>query len=928
MIPFSNRELISYLFGRVTPDLRQAIDQRAKSDVELAARLVELRREARLDWKSDAEFNDFADDDSAEDHVADIESTLKQVTQCREFRELRDDVRMGKVVLFGGPELSRAAGLNSRDMVSESLSWKIARRLELDEDPVEIERLRALGLNSLADLYSHLFGPMQFQQAVHEALYECCPDGTEHLDLHAILLQIPFAITVSTAWDDLFEQAGRRLEPPRYLSPIATDADLLGLCHNQETVFLQPRGSIRRGTAFSADQQACDLRHPALTSFLHNLFLTHRLLFVGYDVNDADLLHYYHVFRRHFGDQARRLWAQSYTLGLGMPKAGVERLRQMGLRVIAFDLPLADLGPEAARTKEFAALRRFLQLLLDETRPDVTLEERARRIADFLNETPYARRTIRVRAGLSPIGLPEQKQLNEFTPPLELLSVCPFVGGEQEYEQQKRLKDSFLGVLESAVTSEHDVFLILSVDFEDLQARSAHKQWLELQLQNLIDFCEHGLGSCPQVKVLDRHGSYEVQQMLLDDREMVESRKFDPFNRDYHLARVSKDPREVKAAVEVYDLCFRGIAAMNLEAMLAGDSDPGRKHLVSCIHQALDEGRIADLFRSPPVAESHARRLGAQLRGLTHPSFQELETLLCTAPPHSVLAALEEQVVFEAIKLHLIAQWKHELRLLSETRTSWWDQVTDQDGNPKGELDKVSFHALLREDRPIDLYNLHVSGFALTIDAQHLILRKRVDVQEDIFFDPARWDRTIHGHVRNHSTYSREFRTEVLHHFAQSGIEGCCYVTLQQFLEHCRERRAARNDLGLLGLSAFYETDVFAFPLHAGPIRDVYQRHRASDGAVVREPVRTMLYLSILPIAELPRHDPTGKHFTDWALVPLEKITQLVNTQHPVQCATCGSGAVEIRGTDLTDEARKLLKICHDEVLVQLQAPAGTPRRP
>ncbi len=873
MSSFSTDELVSYLSGRVAPQ-----------------------------W-----------DDAG------IRGAMQQAAHSREFRELRDDVRLGRVVLFGGPELSRAAGLSSRDLVSERLAWKIARRLECDEDPVEIERLRTLGLNSLGDLFGHLFGPAQFQQAVHEALYESCPDGGEHLDLHTILLQIPFAMIVSTAWDDLFEQAGRRLEPPRYLSPITTDAELLGLYQNQETIFLQPRGNIRRGSTFSADQQSCDMRHPALASFLHNLFLTHRLLFVGYDVNDADLLHYYHVFRQHFGEQARTLWAQSYILGLGMPKAGVERLRQMGLRVIAFDLPLMNMGSRAVRTKEFAVLHCFLRLLLDETRPDVNVEERARRIAGFLSETPYARRSIRVRAGLSPIGLPEQEQLAGITPPLDPVAVCPFVGGKLEYEQHKRLKESFLNVLDSAVNSRHDVFLILSVDFEDLQVRSAHKKWLELQLQNLIDFCERGPGSSPRVKVLDRHGSYEVQQIILDDREMVESRKFDPFNRNYHLTRVVKDRREVKAAVDVFDLCFRGIAAMNLEAMLAGDSDPGRKHLVSRIHRALEQGQITGLFRTPPVAESDGKRLATQLRDLTRPSLQELGTLLCTAPTHSVLAAFKEDLVFEAIKLHLIAQWKHELRLLSETRTSWRDLVTDQDGNPRGELDKFSFHALLREDQPIDLYNLHVSGFALTPDAQHLVLRKRVDVQEEIFFDPARWDRTIHGHVRHHSTYSREFRAEVLHHFTGCGIDGCCFITRQQFLEHCRERRAAQAELGLLGQSAYYETEVLAFPLHAEPIRDVYSRHRASDNAIVREPVRTMLYLSILPTAKLPTGDPTGKHFADWALLPLERIPELVNTEQPIPCATSQDRPVEIRSADLTDEARKLLKICYDEVLVQLQ---------
>jgi hypothetical protein len=845
---------------------------------------------------------------------ADVETAVERAIAGREFRQLRDEVRMGQVVLFAGPGIARAAGLGSLDMVAQSLAWKIARRLDLDDDPVESTRLRGLGLYSLADLYAHLFGPAQFQQAVCEAFYEACPNRTPRLELHTLLLQVPFAMIVCTTWDDLFEQAAQKLESPRHLSPITHDEDLLGLYANQEQILIQPHGSLRKGNAISVDDYAYDMRHPALSSFLRSLFLTHKMLFVGYEVNDTDLVHYYNAFRLHFGEQAQKLWAQSYILGLGSPQAGLERLRQMGLRVLDFRLSTSG-GEEDAGAREFEAMRRFLHRLLNETRTNLTQVERTRRMAEFMNETEYARRKIRVRANISPIGLPDLEQLQQLEPAYDLAEVCPYVGVEQEYEQQKCLKDNFLYVVQAAVSSDHDVLLILAVDFESLQQRTVHKKWLELQLRNLIEFFEQGLGAHSRVKVVDRKGIYEVQQYIFDDREMVDSRKFDLYDPRYYQARVTKNPQEVHAAVDVYDLCFTGIAVSNLESLLTVEKDPGRKHLVKSVYRALADSRAADVFREAPALESRGERLGGELRGLEHPSQHDVETLLCTAPPHSVLAAISEDVVFDAIKLHLLAQWKQELGFLAETRTNWLIQITDQEGNPKGDIDRAAYHTEFCREHPLPLYNLHVVGFTLTHDARHLLLRKRVC--EDILFDPGKWDRSVHGHVRQHSTWNIEFQDEVLHHFGTCGVRTCNYVTSRQFLDQCRERQTAGADLGQLGNSAFYGTELLALVLHADALPDTYDRVRASDGVTVREMVRSRLYLSLLPVAELPQSDPTRKHFVDWALLPVEQVQPFLKGQ-TVTCETRHSGNAQIHAEELTHEARKLLKICYDEILAKL----------
>ena len=80
-----------------------------------------------------------------------------------------------------------------------------------------------------------------------------------------------------------------------------------------------------------------------------------------------------------------------------------------------------------------------------------------------------------------------------------------------------------------------------------------------------------------------------------------------------------------------------------------------------------------------------------------------------------------------------------------------------------------------------------------------------------------------------------------------------------------------------------------------------------------------MLYLCLMPYAQLPREDPSGKHFADWVEVPLDEIGRLVQSGGAIRCTTVISGEIaEIGYETMTREAWELLKLCHGEILTTL----------
>jgi hypothetical protein len=906
----TDRELLEYLHGTLAAHRRREIERQMLSDGELVARVNSVRKREDMDNQT-----------QEQNMVASVSQAVAQTTRSKQFHALRDDIRADRVVAFVGPGLAQSAGLAHRDEISTALARRVAHRLSAD-DAIEVQRLKNLGLQSLSELFVHHFGRPQLNQAITEALYGRCPAGELDLGLHKMVLEIPFAMIVSTNWDDLFEQAGRELDPPLFLDSITDDEELLGLYSPHCPMLIQPRGSLRKGNAVVSEHIGAvhDARHPGLCAFLRSLFFTHRVLFLGFGDRDPGLLYYYHLLRSQLGNEAQQVWATSYVFAPTMARAGTERLQQMGLSILECAMPSSTFEGSPSILHETVATESFLRALRGETRPVVNRVQRSKRIADCMGESEFLSQDLRGRAGLSPIGLPDKKQLEA-----EGCSSIPsYMSLPAEYAEQERLKDGFLNAIHGTVASGHEVKLILSTDFESIQDRAKNKKWVWLQLKNLVDFFETAAGRQASIKVVDRQGPFEMQQYILGEGELAESVKFDVHDPTYYYARTTKNPRETKTAKRLFDVCFAGLATRNLENMLSVYNDPGRNSLVQAVVQSLRTGQASEVIRDVESLDPLAAKLAEVLRNAAGTDREQLDALssnvensLTTAPPQAVMSVLSEKVVFQAIKEHLVAQWKHEMEMLGETRPEWIIQLTDRNGASRGELKKASCHRNLYGRLESELYNLHVAAFALTSDTRRLILRKRRD--DGPYFDPGKWDRTFTGHVRKDSTYAREFMSEVVDHVAHCGVHGCSFVMRAQFMEYCQRRAQQAAPGGTSSMPGVQGTEVVAFPLRAEPVPGVYRRVRAEDSEAVIESARSMIYLCIMPRKELPTEDPSQKHFADWVELSFDQIRQMLSTNSPIVCKTVVTGAdEEIGRATMTEEAWTLLKMCYDDVLIHL----------
>lgn len=908
----SEQDLRDYLSGSLPLERYREINDRLETDEELAARLELLRGITGEEFVSEGWSQEA-------NHIRKMVTTS---CRSKQFRGLRDDIRAGRVAVFVGPAVARVAGLAGNEEVLTALATQLGRQLNT-EDSEGIERLKHLGLKTLSDLFVFHFGRPRLVQIIKEALYRNRPVNELELQLHEMILQVPFSLVVSTTWDDSFEQAARRLDPPVFLNAITNDEELVSLYTPGGPMLIQPRGSLQKGNVVMEEDvgHIYELNQPGVRSFLHNIFLTHKVLFLGFGDRDHSLLNYFQLLKSHLGEQATKLWSQSYVFAPSMSASGADRLRQMGLRVFESSVSSTTVDKANGPLHEGVALEAFLRILLRETEPVVNRVERVRRIADFMQESECLGDSIRARAGLSPIGLPEKKQLET----ADCSVVPPYMSIAAEHNEQERMKKGFLHAIRRAVDRGREVRLILSTDFESIQERATNRKWVWMQLRNLRDFFSSDMGQQEDVKIVDRQGPFEMQQYILGEAELAESVKRDVHDSAYHYTRTSKDPRETKAAARLFDVCFNGLASRNLENLLFVSGDRGRIYLVNEVCNALATGRVDTILAPSETHNSEAAQLAGEIRAAARSGDGDpelvrdtVEILLTTSPAHVVLNGLADGILYQAIKQHLIAQWEQEMEMLEQTRPGWLIRLETEDGKPKGDLDKDVCHTSLYGENKSALYNLHMAAFALTSDGKRLILRKRR--ADGPPFDPGKWDRTMAGHVRKDSTFSLEFTSESLDHFKSCGICESSVVSPAEFMKCCHRRyqesSASRQSIWNDG----HAGELIAVRLHRDPIPGVYDRVRASDAQPVKESARSMLYLCIMPHAELPRSDPNKKHFSDWVEIPLQDIGRLLSTETPIRCTTVISGeSEEIGGNTMTEEAWELLRRCYSYIQSNLQ---------
>ena len=188
----TERELWSHLTGALAGQRCREIDRRLAVDAELAARVETLQRGHRTSWRRP------------------IAMTATRVTSAKwwgrarsqQFRAPCDDIRAEPRRRVRWAEDRGDVGSVPRRGSGCALAGRIAQHLHAD-DPHTLLQLKQLGLEGT-------------QRSVHPSLRTAAvlSDGQRslhssttarnelRLDLHELILEIPFALIVSTTWDD------------------------------------------------------------------------------------------------------------------------------------------------------------------------------------------------------------------------------------------------------------------------------------------------------------------------------------------------------------------------------------------------------------------------------------------------------------------------------------------------------------------------------------------------------------------------------------------------------------------------------------------------------------------------------------------------------------------------------------------------------
>lgn len=792
--------------------------------------------------------------------------------ESRAYGDLVREIREGNVVAFVGAGVSQAAGLPGWAEIAKRLAADLAKP---EEDPRRL--LDRLGPYGLLEVYAAERSPHALGQIIRRML-----EVQHNTEIQELLLKIPFHLIVTTNWDTLFEEAGKAPESQE-LEPVVTkDEHLRGCYGGRNRALVKPHGTI--GSEIVATQSAVsvfDAKYPGLSAFVQSLFFTHRVLFIGYSFGDPDFLRFHNLYIRYLGTSAARSWAKHLVVSTGANPAQVSCWKSMNLEVLE-----CEVGEGADQT---AALRDFLRDLAAKTDP-IIKEKRASRIGDFLQSELRSGEVLRVRAGLTPLGIPDEIDEAE----------APKPWSRDTYEDLQGLKEAFKQALHKA----REVKVIVSADFESLQDRTERPDWARQRLSALIEFFE-GEDSelLEKIRVVDRRSPYEIEQYIVDDRCMIDSRKYPARIQPRYETEVVCETGKVERAIKVYDSCFESFVFSNFCDLLQHPGGAGRDRLIAEILDGRDTGsHLAVLDQSKATSIR---------RELQQADESRRSRVIAKKLPANVLRYFEG-AVHEAIRAHLLQLWHEDLeRLRDEERTPHaFIRLQDREQKDRGYVDKRLFHESRRyvrddltpEEDEESLRNLHVAGFVFTSDGRRLVLRRRSD---EARFDPGKWDRTICGHVRMHSNYADELRMEVPHHFGSgpTRVEDCEFVDLPKFTEELTRRQRSRQR----GARGARMQRMVVAPVRE-PVDGTYKRSWPDSGAIITEHAFTMSYMCLLPTPQLP--EDWNAHFAGWAEIELKELGKLSRGQSAKARVTLGgnSRVHRIGAGQCTDELLKLLQ--------------------
>jgi hypothetical protein len=148
-----------------------------------------------------------------------------------------------------------------------------------------------------------------------------------------------------------------------------------------------------------------------------------------------------------------------------------------------------------------------------------------------------------------------------------------------------------------------------------------------------------------------------------------------------------------------------------------------------------------------------------------------------------------------------------------------------------------------------------------------------------------------------------------MEHFSDCGVHECEFVAQEQFVDVCRQRQNGK------GSHPQRHAPVIALQLRSDPIVGTYKRWRPGHPQQIEEPVRTMLYVCLMPTAELPKRTD-DKHYADWIEIPLDDLHKMLLSKDltsQIVGRTVITGDVVTVGQDtMTDQCWKLLPFCED----------------
>lgn len=842
------------------------------------------------------------------------------------YDSLRRAVTSGDAVVFAGAGISRAEGVLGWQEIAKSI---VEDKLVNYFPPGELEQiLRETNPYDIMELYAQIRGRTDFIAELRELLNEPTPSPSA-LEIHCALIQLPLPFLVTTNWDSLFRQASRSLPAPE-LTPVYNDTTFLQYYGRQSPLLLKPHGDLSalNPVVTLKDLYTHEKDNPVLAGFVRDLFLTKTLLFIGYGLEDPDFRRYF--FR--YSDELQAIRKSHYILTIGEPEFRCRFYETLGLKVMHLNKPDND---------DYRPLyAQFATKLLEDTALHVTDPlERARKIASRFRSYRPVRADLRVRAGLSAIGIPQPSR--QGSPYITTTSdgshdkTVHAPWSKDMYEAKLELNKAFRAAVSSALENGHMVWLILATDFETMQQRASDPRWAACCLESLMAFFAEEEGKDSRVVVVDRDGPYEIQQYIIGHKEVIESRKLVKPEYPYYESRVLRTVSAVEDCLRQFDSCFESFRLEVFENMLLRARGPGFDYLVKriCAGEAeplwrneedlkrqaeavvrttsgtgevagpsLDEKAVWDLVES---ARDSIRDLTSALKANSDEErLTNVRHLLSCEPPYMLLVALRDEVVNTTVKKYLLGKWEREReQLLGGRSPRIRIRMLDAEHAPAGSIEKRRYHLMLSAVRDGDylpnpleykgdhgtehaIWNSHVSCLAITGDAKHLVLRHCLgtDRRDDPHLDPDKLDRTVGGHVRYGHSEGIELRDEILHHLETQAWPGAkrdynALVSKDDFLKECRSRHE--------GISK--EVRLLILRL-GGPLQAPYLRTRwypSNENELptsikeesILEPVISMPYLLLLPPQMRSLNDlpkTPNDHAAGWTLLDWRSIELIV----------------------------------------------------